>query len=146
MSTGHPWTITWGFTLWGAKIASVLGWDAATSPFWSQPEFRKILQASVFEDVTSVMNMGIAAGAFAAALASGRLSPTWGISLPSAAAALTGGLMMGYGARISYGCNIGAFFSGAASTSLHGWLWILFALPGNWIGVKIRPLFGLSNP
>ncbi len=53
--------------------------------------------------------------------------------------------MMGYGARIAFGCNIGAFFSGVASTSLHGWLWIAAALPGTWIGVKLRPAFGMAN-
>jgi len=30
--------------------------------------------------------------------------------------------MLGYGARLAYGCNIGAYFSGIASASVHGWL------------------------
>jgi hypothetical protein len=63
--------------------------------------------------------------------------------IPARAAltALAGGLAMGYGARIAYGCNVGAFFSGVASTSLHGWLWIAAALPGSWLGVRlIAPL------
>ena len=51
---------------------------------------------------------------------------------------------MGYGARLAFGCNIGAFFSGVASTSLHGWLWILCAVPGNILGARLRPLFGLA--
>ena len=49
------------------------------------------------------------------------------------------------GARLAFGCNIGAFFSGVASTSLHGWLWIVCALAGTWIGVRLRPLFGLPR-
>ena len=53
--------------------------------------------------------------------------------------------MLGYGARISFGCNIGAFVSGAASTSLHGWLWIVAALAGTWIGIRLRPRFGLPD-
>ena len=59
--------------------------------------------------------------------------------------AVIGGLAMGYGARLAFGCNIGAFFSGIASTSLHGWLWIVCALAGTWIGVRLRPYFGLQN-
>jgi len=51
------------------------------------------------------------------------------------------GLLMGYGSRIAYGCNIGAFLSGVSSTSLHGWLWIAAALPGNWVGIKLRGVF-----
>ncbi|OYX17836.1 MAG: hypothetical protein B7Z09_05760 [Brevundimonas diminuta] len=50
---------------------------------------------------------------------------------------------MGYGSRIAYGCNIGAFLSGVASSSLHGWLWIIMALPGNWLGIKLRRQLGL---
>lgn len=57
--------------------------------------------------------------------------------------ARAGGLLMGYGSRIAYGCNIGAFVSSISSTSLHGWLWILLALPGNWIGVKVRQRLNL---
>ena len=48
-----------------------------------------------------------------------------------------GGLMLGYGARLAYGCNIGAFFSGVASGSLHGWVWVFAAVVGNVIGTGI---------
>jgi hypothetical protein len=44
---------------------------------------------------------------------------------------------------LAYGCNIGAFFSGVASGSLHGWVWILCAVAGNLIGIRLRPLFRL---
>ena len=142
---GHPWSITWAFTLWAAKIAAALGWDPATSPFWTAPFPRGALGASVFDDVTSVMNFGIIIGALTAAGLAGRFRPAAGVPLLSLAAALTGGLLMGYGARLAFGCNIGAFFSGVASTSLHGWLWIVCALVGTWAGVHLRPLFGLRN-
>jgi uncharacterized membrane protein YedE/YeeE len=52
---------------------------------------------------------------------------------------------MGYAARLAFGCNIGAFFSGVATFSLHGWIWLLAALPGVWIGARLRPYLGLSN-
>jgi hypothetical protein len=140
---GHPWSITWAFTLWGAKSARLLGWDADSSPFWSADFQRQALDASVFADVTSVMDLGIVLGAFAAAGLAGRFLPRGALSAGAAAAALIGGLAMGYGARIAFGCNIGAFFSGVASTSLHGWLWVALALPGSWVGLRLRPLFGL---
>jgi uncharacterized membrane protein YedE/YeeE len=53
--------------------------------------------------------------------------------------------LLGYGARLAYGCNIGAFFSGIASTSLHGWVWIVAAVLGNIIGVRLRPLLRLAD-
>ncbi|MCH7942855.1 MAG: YeeE/YedE family protein [Proteobacteria bacterium] len=142
---GHPWSITWGFTLWGAKLAQSMGWDPATSPFWNGDFASQALSWSLWRDVTSVMNGGIILGALLAAGLAGRFAPGFRLPLKSLAAALIGGLMMGYGARIAFGCNIGAFFSGVASTSLHGWLWIACALPGTWIGLHLRPWFGLKN-
>jgi hypothetical protein len=62
----------------------------------------------------------------------------------SLAAAVAGGLMLGYGARIAFGCNIGAYFSGVASTSLHGWVWLASAFTGNILGTRLRPWFGLA--
>ena len=56
-------------------------------------------------------------------------------------AAMLGGFFMGFGARLAFGCNIGALFSGIASGSLHGWIWFLFAFIGTYFGVKLRRLF-----
>jgi len=47
---------------------------------------------------------------------------------------LAGGFLMGYGARLALGCNIGAFVNGIASQSLHGWVFGLFLLVGAWVG------------
>jgi len=66
------------------------------------------------------------------------------ISGRSAFAAVIGGLLLGYGARIAYGCNIGAYFSGIASGSLHGWLWLVAAFIGNVAGTGLRPMFDLK--
>jgi uncharacterized membrane protein YedE/YeeE len=46
--------------------------------------------------------------------------------------------------RLAYGCNIGAYFSGIESGSLHGWCWAIAAFVGSIIGTRLRPLFGLS--
>lgn len=143
---GHPWTITWAFSLWGAKLAVLFGWDPSTSGFWNGQFQKTALNNSIFDDVTSVMNIGIVLGALcAAALARRFTHGGYPVPLASLLAAIIGGLLMGYGARIAFGCNIGAFLSGISSTSLHGWLWILAALPGNWIGAYLRPHFGLQN-
>jgi hypothetical protein len=141
----HPWAITWGYTLWGAKAAALAGWTASAGDLWSAGYFRAALAASPLADTVSIMNIGILIGALLAVGLAGSWAPDWRIPLRSLAAALLGGLMLGYGARIAYGCNIGAFVSGVASTSLHGWLWILCALPGNWVGMKFRPGFGLGQ-
>jgi hypothetical protein len=142
---GHPWSITWAFTLWGAKAALWLGWRPDESAFWNGDFQHQALESGLLEDVTTLMDIGMVLGAAAAAGVAGRFSPRASFSGASLAAAVIGGLAMGYGARIAYGCNIGAFFSGVASTSLHGWAWIIAALGGNAMGVRLRPWFGLRN-
>ena len=142
---GHPWSITWGFTLWGAKGAMLAGWQPASSAFWQGGWQREVLAGSVLDDTTSMMDLALMLGALCAAALAGRFAPQWRLPWRSVAAALLGGLAIGYGARIAYGCNIGAFISGAASGSLHGWLWIVAALPGTWLGIVLRRRFGLAD-
>ncbi|MBM3609106.1 MAG: YeeE/YedE family protein [Alphaproteobacteria bacterium] len=141
--SGQPWGITSAFALWGAKFLNMLGADLSGWTSWASPAQQAALKASLFTDITSVMDFGLIAGAMLAAGMAAKFKPDFNIPLSSLAAAVIGGLMMGYGARLSYGCNIGAFFSGIASASLHGWLWIVFAMAGNWLGTLARPLFGL---
>ena len=83
-------------------------------------------------------------GAMLAALLASRFRPGWKVPARSLAGAVLGGLMLGYGARLAYGCNIGAYFSGIASGSLHGWLWLVAAFLGNIAGTSLRPMFDLS--
>jgi uncharacterized membrane protein YedE/YeeE len=141
---GRPWGITSGFALWGSKLWALTGADVASWAYWKPAARAKALQDSVFADITSVMDFGIALGALLAAGLAGKFAPIWRVPLRSLAAAALGGLMLGYGARLAYGCNIGAYFSGISSSSLHGWIWLAMALLGTAVGVKLRPWFGLS--
>ena len=138
---GRPWGITSAFALWGAKAASGLGVDVGSWGFWQMPGNAKALAAPVWEDITSVMDIGIVLGALLAAGLAGRFAPSLNIPLRSLLAAVIGGLLLGYGSRLAYGCNIGAYFSGIASGSLHGWVWLVAAFIGNTVGVRLRPLF-----
>lgn len=139
---GRPWGITYGFALWGAKLAALVGVDVAHWPFWRN---ESALAASLWSDATSVMNFGLMLGAAAAAGLAGAYAPQGRTPLPSLAAAVLGGLLMGVGARLATGCNIGAFFSGLASGSLHGLVWAVCAFAGVALGARLRPLFGLSR-
>lgn len=138
---GRPWGITSAFALWGAKAASGLGVDVGSWGFWQMPGNAKALAAPVWEDITSVMDIGIVLGALLAAGLAGRFAPSLKIPPRSLLAAVIGGLLLGYGSRLAYGCNIGAYFSGIASGSLHGWVWLVAAFIGNTVGVRLRPLF-----
>ena len=143
---GNPWNVSFGYTLWGAQAAQAVGIDVASWEFWTWRYPSRALEGGIFAETTSLMNLGIVAGAFLAAGLAGRFSPERKLAFRPALAAVVGGLLMGYGARLAFGCNIGAYFSGIASGSLHGWLWFLAALAGTWIGLRLRPLFGLAIP
>lgn len=138
---GRPWGITSAFALWGAKVASGLGVEVGSWAFWQMPGNAKALAAPVWEDITSVMDIGIVLGALLAAGLAGRFAPNLNIPARSLMAAVIGGLLLGYGSRLAYGCNIGAYFSGIASGSLHGWVWLVAAFIGNSVGVRLRPFF-----
>jgi hypothetical protein len=145
LTAGHPWSITYGFGLWGAKIAQGVGIDVASWEFWTWPAQAQALQSSVLADTVSVMDFGLVLGAAIAASVAGKFAPKAKLPLGSLLAAIVGGLLMGYGARLSFGCNIGALFSGIATGSLHGWLWFAAAFAGSYVGVWARPLFGLDG-
>jgi uncharacterized protein len=141
---GRPWGITSGFALWGSKALAALGVDVASWGYWQAPARAQALRESVFADITSVMDFGIILGALLASGLAGKFKPGWKVPARSLLAAVIGGLLLGYGARLAYGCNIGAYFSGIASSSLHGWLWLVAAFVGSVLGTYMRPWFGLS--
>ena len=142
---GHPWSVTYGFGLWGAKLFNALGIEVASWPFWQSAAQASALKASVLYDNTSVMNFGVILGAALAASLAAKFAPKVKLPWKSLAAALIGGLLMGYGARLSFGCNIGALFSGIATGSAHGWIWFIMAFIGSLGGIALRPAFGLDG-
>jgi hypothetical protein len=122
----------------------LLGADLSTSEFWQWPGPKRALADSVLSDTASLTDLGMLLGAMAAAALRPFARVPWP-PLKSLVAAAIGGLLMGWGARLGFGCNIGAFIGGIASGSLHGWVWFAAALPGCALGIKLRPLFGLSR-
>jgi len=139
---GRPWGITSAFALWGSQIAGAVGVPVETWTYWQwQPG---ALERSVFTDATSVMDFGIILGAMLAASMAGRFAPTWRLSTKDALTAIIGGLLMGYGARLAFGCNIGGFLGGVVSGSLHGWGWLVFGFLGNAVGAWMRGGLGMN--
>lgn len=142
LTLGRPWGITSAFALWGAKIADFAGMDVLSWPYWSGGRSRAI-ERSVFSNSTSIMNFGLIFGAMAAAAMAGRFAPVLRIGWKNVATAIIGGLLMGYGARLAYGCNIGAYLGGVVSGSLHGWLWAIFAFTGSMVSSRLKQRFDL---
>ncbi len=121
-------------------IADPASWD------YFAGEKAASLQESVLADSTSLTNFGIIIGALIASALAGAFSLHRRVPARLAVGAIVGGVLMGYGARLAYGCNIGAYLGGISSLSLHGWVWGVMAILGTWIGLRARPLFGLSRP
>ncbi len=142
---GHPWSITFAFGLWGTKIWAALGGDISGWSYWNHGYPAAALGRSVLADPTSVMDMGIVLGATVAAGLAGRYAPAEPIRARNIFSAVAGGLLLGYGARLAFGCNIGGLLAGLASGSLHGWLWLFSGFTGSLIGVHLRQRIGLDK-
>jgi len=135
LAAGHPWSETWGFALWGSKFAAMLGVHPEAWAYWSDG---RSLYVSIFADTTSIMDMSIILGALLAGGLTHRFVWRLGGSPRAWLAAALGGVMMGYGARLSGGCNIGAYFSSIVSGDLSGWVWCAVALPAGLVGLRLR--------
>ena len=132
----RPWGITSAFGFWGAKGLYAVGvpTDHWTLARWSQG----MLDRSVFDHSTSVMDFGVILGAMMAASLAGKWSPVFNLSFNEVQTAVAGGLLMGYGARLSGGCNIGAYLGGLVSGSAHAWVWGALAFGGSSLVVWLR--------
>ena len=141
--SGRMWSVTFAYALWGAKSAELAGLDMSAYVFWQSPYAATALSQAVLADVTTVTTLGLLAGA--AAVGIWKQAEARPYRLRQFQAAVIGGLLMGYGARLAFGCNIGALFSGTASASLHGWIWFAAAWGGSLIGIALRPRFGMAR-
>jgi uncharacterized membrane protein YedE/YeeE len=143
---GRPWVITAAFPLWGSRAVEALGWDdPAFWAYWEDPTRAEAILRPLLSDRTTAMDLGLMAGALLAAVLARKFAPRLRLPSRQALASVIGGLLLGYGAVMASGCNISAYVGGIASGSLHGWVWILPALAGNWVGIRLRPVFHLSG-
>ncbi|HWM37990.1 MAG TPA: YeeE/YedE family protein [Streptomyces sp.] len=144
--SGGAWGVTSAFALWGSKLVGVLGGSPETWTYWQEPGNAVQLSGPVLADKTSLTDIGIMIGAALAAAGGGVWTLHRSVPWRRALGAVLGGLLMGVGARLAGGCNIGAYLAGIASGSLHGWIWAAAAMLGTFAGLKLRPLFKLGNP
>lgn len=142
---GQPWGIVYGMGLWGAKIATWFGADLAANAYWGREAQQAHLESSLLTDVTSVTNLGLLIGALIAANFRGRAGPSTNASAKQWVAAVVTGLVLGYSARLAFGCNVGAYFAGITTGSLHGWVWLAAAFAGSFVGIPLRERLGLKS-
>lgn len=135
---GSPWAVSWVFPKLGIVAIELfsleIDWD-----FW---EFSAInetgLNKPLSEDKIFLTTFGFFLGVAIYHIISHLThSPTKNrktnlapFKLQTIFSTTLAGLLMGYGAVIAYGCNIGGFFSAIISGSLHGWVWFASAFGG----------------
>lgn len=141
---GQPWGIVYGLGLWGAKIATWFGADLAANAYWGREVQQLHIESSLLTDVTSVTNIGLLIGALIAANFRGSARPVTQASGKQWLAAIVTGLVLGYSARLAFGCNVGAYFAGISTGSVHGWVWFAAAFAGSFAGIPLRERLGLK--
>lgn len=135
------WGVTGPVSNWGAWALGAVGVDVSTWSFFSSPAAQKTLEAGFFKDGGSLRNLGVIVGACMATLFASQFKFKVIKSWRQVAAAVLGGLLMGYGARIANGCNVGALFTGTISMSLSGWIYMLGLIVGAYVGGKLLVKF-----
>lgn len=145
--TGGAWGVTFAFALVGAKISQAIGIPVTHWGYWQTAANAEALHTNMFANSTVVLDVSVIVGALLAASMAGRFPKPYFRPFPIRliVGVMIGGIVMGYGARIAFGCNIGAYFDGIASFSLHGWAWAVCGFFGSIIGVRLRPLFTLDR-
>jgi uncharacterized membrane protein YedE/YeeE len=126
------WYITTQEAQWGGWVLNKLGVDNMDNIFFGL-EFGL---PNPFINAPGYMSIGIILGA--ALIANMRGEFKWKMpSLETAIFAIIGGILMGIGARLAMGCNIGAFFATVTNGDLSGWIFLLGMVIGGYLGVKV---------
>ena len=123
---GSAWTITGAIYDSALRIASIFGL------FSDDPKLAKPL---FLNPMVGMFVAGLLGAAFSRCLTGKRSASP--VTLGSIFISVLGGLLMGLGGAYA-SCNLGGFFDGTASGSLHGWVWMLMALGGSVIGIRLR--------
>ncbi|HHX59528.1 MAG TPA: YeeE/YedE family protein [Epulopiscium sp.] len=137
---GMNWQITSGFLLWGVGILKWMGFNPLKWEYFSHFQSYYgplVLEKRIFINQYTLLNIGVILGSLVATLLASQFKFKKIKNIKQIFIALAGGIMMGYGSRITAGCNIGAFFSGIPSFSLHGWVFGIFSFLGVGIGIKL---------
>ena len=119
---GRPWGVVGGLRNWAHWLSFQVGWydQAPLSPLFS---------------TNSIMSLGLLWGAIGAALMSRQFGFQMAPPLELFKGCI-GGTLMGLGAAMAGGCNVGGFYSAVSALSLGGLLMMVGLILGAMLGLK----------
>lgn len=124
------WGVTGHFHLWGGKILEFIGIEVDSWSIYNG----SLAKFNFWKSPPSLTNLGIVLGALLSTLLAASFKLKKIKSMKQVWAAILGGTLMGVGARLAMGCNIGSFFSAIPAFSLHGWVFMVFIFIGAAVG------------
>ena len=131
------WSASTAFGLWFAKLLMLFGVEATSLAVWTGRSVDFFAQP-LLEHGTTVQNFSIMLGALFYLLIAGNFKKKFqgGLSIRAQDFFLYafGGLIMGYGTRLSNGCNVGALYTPIAEFSLSGWFYLVVVVSGGLLG------------
>jgi len=135
--SGKGWSATSPFGVWFAKLLMLGGASAESiSEFTTRPT--AFFTQSLLEYGTSLQNFGIIIGTVLALLLAGTFNQKFlaGLKITKKAFFIYafGGFIMGFGTRMSNGCNVGALYTPISEFSLSGWIYLIFVVVGGFAG------------
>ncbi|MDM7275494.1 MAG: YeeE/YedE thiosulfate transporter family protein [Thermoprotei archaeon] len=127
----------WGITTGESKIGG-LAWSYFIDPGIADTYYHQIFKlANPLSDPTQMIVIGILLGGFLASLASGEFTIRHFPNSWMVVQALIGGFLLGYGARMALGCNIGNYLSAWSSAGVNAVAFTAGMMPGAWVGTFI---------
>ncbi|GAA0719274.1 YeeE/YedE thiosulfate transporter family protein [Clostridium malenominatum] len=134
-TAGQAWRVTSGFLYWGCHILELCGFNPSSWYYFQLHKRSSVYKYDTFfNNEYTFINLGIILGALIASLIASQFSIKKIKNKKQFVFALVGGIIMGYGTRLAFGCNIGALFSAIPSLSLHGWIFGVFMFLGAGVG------------
>lgn len=131
--TGTVWAVTGEFTRLGGHALKLVGVDPTG---WA---YYKIvtLDGSPLDRTDGWIVIAMLLGALAAALFAGDVKLRIPPLRRRMAQGFVGGLIAGFGARLAYGCNLAALFTGVPQFSFHAWIFTATTALGTWLGLRV---------
>lgn len=135
--TKAGWGASTPYGIWFGKLLMVFGVSPQSVAAFAKMKPAPYIQP-FFQNAVSVQNVGIILGTAVYLLTAGIFKKTFlsemHISFREVLLYALGGITMGFGTRLSNGCNVGALYTPIANFSLSGWIFLIFLVLGGIAG------------